>query len=158
MVVVRSPGQELNELPRGVELAEDARPGSGPLEGLRAGLAAIGSRAEAVFLAAVDCPFLNARFVARMFDLLESYDAVVPRVANGVHPLAGCYRTRVRETAERLLAAGTRDLRSLIAAIDARFAAPPDLGDADPGLDSLVNINTPDEYDRALRRLGGLRG
>ena len=41
VVVVRAPGQELPALPRGVEIAEDAREGRGPLQGLAAGLAAV---------------------------------------------------------------------------------------------------------------------
>jgi molybdopterin-guanine dinucleotide biosynthesis protein A len=47
VVVVRAPGQALPALPAGVRVVEDAREGRGPLEGLRAGLRALGPAVEA---------------------------------------------------------------------------------------------------------------
>ena len=65
VVVVRAPGQRLPDLPAGVEVAEDAVEGRGPLEGIAAGLRAIESRADAAFVTSTDVPFLRAAFVAR---------------------------------------------------------------------------------------------
>src|SRR5690349_8268256 len=42
VIVVRAAGQRLPLLPDGVELAQDARPDRGPLEGLAAGLDTLG--------------------------------------------------------------------------------------------------------------------
>src|SRR5918911_5539062 len=63
VVVVRAPGQELPALPPGVEVVEDAREGRGPLQGLAAGLAAIGERAEAAYVSSTDAPLLHPAFV-----------------------------------------------------------------------------------------------
>ena len=63
IVVVRAPGQELPALPRGVEVTEDAREGRGPLQGLAAGLAAVGGRAEVTFVSSTDAPLLHPAFV-----------------------------------------------------------------------------------------------
>ena len=42
IVVVSAPGQTLPALPTAIEVVTDARPGRGPLQGLAAGLAAMG--------------------------------------------------------------------------------------------------------------------
>ncbi|MBI4882094.1 MAG: NTP transferase domain-containing protein, partial [Planctomycetes bacterium] len=110
-----------------------------------------------VFLCAVDCPFLQAAFVARMFALLGAHDAAVPRVARRVHPLSGCYRAALRPVVERLLAAGRRDILALLDEVDTRFAGARALRAADARLASLVNVNTPEDYREALLRLGEAR-
>jgi molybdopterin-guanine dinucleotide biosynthesis protein A len=60
--------------------------------------------------------------------------------------------------AQRLLAAGELRAQALLAALPVRWLDPdelladPALRAADPALDSLVNVNTPEEYAAALRR------
>jgi molybdopterin-guanine dinucleotide biosynthesis protein A len=63
-VVVATAGQELPELPSAVVLARDRRPDRGPLEGLAAGLGALGDRAELAFLCGCDVPLLVPAMVA----------------------------------------------------------------------------------------------
>src|ERR687893_2081126 len=65
VIVVRAPGQELPELPGEVEQVEDAREGRGPLQGLAAGLAAVGDRAVAAYVSSTDVPLLHPRFIRR---------------------------------------------------------------------------------------------
>jgi molybdopterin-guanine dinucleotide biosynthesis protein A len=61
VVVVRAPGQELPDLDPAIELVADAREGRGPLQGLAAGLAAIGGRAEVAYVSSTDLPFCTRR-------------------------------------------------------------------------------------------------
>ena len=63
LVVVRAPGQELPALPPAVELVDDAHEGRGPLQGLAAGLAALGGRAERAYVSSTDVPLLHPAFV-----------------------------------------------------------------------------------------------
>src|SRR5688500_11143072 len=63
VVVVRAPGQELPPLPPGVALATDAREGRGPLQGLAAGLEAVGGDAERAYVSSTDVPLLHPAFV-----------------------------------------------------------------------------------------------
>jgi molybdopterin-guanine dinucleotide biosynthesis protein A len=51
-----------------------------------------------------------------------------------------------------LLSRGERSLQSLLAECDVRWVAAEEFRDVDPDLDSLVNCNTVDEYQRALAR------
>src|SRR5262245_39816088 len=62
VVVVAAPGQELPDLPSGVEVVADPVEGLGPLQGLARGLAAVAGRAEAAFVCSTDLPFLHPAF------------------------------------------------------------------------------------------------
>ena len=66
VVVVGAPGQELPPLPEGVELTRDAIADRGPLEGLAAGMRALGDRAEAAFVCGADMPFLSPEAVGHL--------------------------------------------------------------------------------------------
>ncbi|HKV67735.1 MAG TPA: molybdenum cofactor guanylyltransferase, partial [Gaiellales bacterium] len=77
VVVVAAPGDDL-PLPEGVERTEDAMEGRGPLEGVAAGMHAVGGRAGAVFLAATDLPLLHPQVVTELVAALPGYDAAVP--------------------------------------------------------------------------------
>ncbi len=149
IVVVRAADQALPALPRDVIATTDRSPGLGPLEGLRAGLAAIHGRADAAFVAAVDLPFLSSAFVRRVAELLAAHEAAVPRTRDGIHPLAACYRAGLEPLIEPLLAEKRLAMHELLARIDCRFVDAAELEAADPGLRSLVNVNTPEDFVRA---------
>ncbi len=63
MVVVRSPGQPLPSLPRGVEVLDDRETGRGPLAGMAVGLAALAGRGEVAYVSSTDAPMLHPAFV-----------------------------------------------------------------------------------------------
>jgi molybdopterin-guanine dinucleotide biosynthesis protein A len=158
VVVVRAAGQGLPALPPGVTVVEDARPDRGPLEGLRAGLRALAHPDEAAFVCATDMPLLHPLLAVRVVDLLPpERDAAVPWVGGRWHPLAGAYRARLAGTAAARLEAGRGSLTGLLEACGAlpldapALLADPALAAADPGLESLVNLNTPAELAAARR-------
>jgi molybdopterin-guanine dinucleotide biosynthesis protein A len=164
VVVVRAPGQELPALPARIELVDDAREGRGPLQGLAAGLAAIGDRAQVAYLTGVDAPFLHPAFACRVLALLEpGHDVAIPHADGFAQPLAAAYRVASVAPALRALleehdergAPGSRALlarcrvRELPAQLllqDARLAA------RDPALESLRNLNDPNDYEAARAR------
>jgi molybdopterin-guanine dinucleotide biosynthesis protein A len=152
VVVVRAPGQALPELAPAIELAEDAHPGRGPLEGLAAGLRAVGDRADAVYLSATDVPLLRPAFVRAVVGSLADGDAAVPVVGERIHPLAAAYRVTILPVVERLLADGTLRALDLLEELCVTWLAEDDLRPADPELASLRNLNTPEEYAAALAR------
>lgn len=85
IVVVAAEGQALPALPEKVQIARDKRPERGPLEGLRAGLAAIGDRADAAYATSCDVPLLAPAFVERLFELMSDSLVVIGQssVASG---------------------------------------------------------------------------
>jgi molybdopterin-guanine dinucleotide biosynthesis protein A len=159
VVVVRAPGQSLPALPAGVEVAEDAREGRGPLQGLAAGLAAVGDRAEVAFVSSTDAPLLHPAFVRLVVRALDAdHDVALPRARAFPHPLAAAYRTGLLPVVEGLIAADRLRLGCLfeIARVrhldEAALLADPAVAAFDPQLDSVLNLNEPADYDAARGR------
>lgn len=157
VVVVRAPGQELPSLPPGARVVDDAREGRGPLEGLAAGLAAVADDADLAYVSSTDVPLLHPAFVARVLAgaAEEDVDVALPVAQGFRHPLAAAYRTSLLAEVEDLI---ERDRmrpaflfeRSRVRELDEReLLRDGKLARADPELLSLLNVNNPDEYERA---------
>ncbi len=150
VVAVAAPGQDLPPLPEGVRVVHDAEGGRGPLEGIAAGLAALDGVADAAYISSCDVPFLEEAFIRRMFELLGDDEVAVPDVGGYRHPLAGVYRVRVLPAVRGLLAAGRLRTADLFDAVPTRLVREEEL----PGVASLRNVNTPEEYEGAMREAG----
>ncbi len=147
VVVVAAVGQDLPALPGWVQVVADAHEGRGPLQGLAAGLAAVGDRASIAYVSSVDVPLLHPAFVRAVVDALnESADIVVPDVGGRRHALAGAYRVDVRTKVEELLA---HDVLAMNALLD-RCPVQRLSGAKLPALESLTNLNEAGDYERAL--------
>lgn len=150
VVVVAAPGQELPELPDDVTVTRDEVEGRGPLGGLAAGLAAIGDQADRVFLSACDLPHLKSMFVTVLDVFLTAdFDIVVPEVGGFRHPLAAVYRTSVAGEVAKLVAADRLRMTDLFEAVRTRVLSEAELSE----VQSLRNVNTPDEYAAVLADL-----
>ena len=86
-------------------VAPDLHPGTGPLAGLEAGLAA--ARYDLALLLAVDMPFVSLPLLRHMICLAPGYDAVIPVVAGPGSPQS-TPGTAERSCAKRLPGAGTQ--------------------------------------------------
>jgi molybdopterin-guanine dinucleotide biosynthesis protein A len=151
LVVVAAPDQELPPLPSAVAVVRDEEKGRGPLQGLAAGLAALRGRADAAYLSSCDVPFLQPAFVRRLIDLLRDHAICVPRVADYHHPLAAVYCVDVIDAVNRLLAANRLRPFFLFEAVSTRVVEAAELADVDPTFQTLRNLNTPEDYEAALR-------
>jgi molybdenum cofactor guanylyltransferase len=159
VVVVRAPGQALPPLPAGTEVVEDPREGLGPVQGIAAGLAALDGRAEIAFVSSTDMPFLHPAFVRRVLRAAqEGADVGLPVARGYPQPLAAAYRTALAPVAARLVE--QQRLRPAFLFEDctvtrldeAALRADPVLAALDPGLDSVVNVNEPPDYQAARAR------
>lgn len=168
VVVVRAPGQDLPDLDPEVLVHEDPEEGRGPMQGLAVGLAAAAPHAHVAFACSTDLPFLHSAFVTavlRGFDVDEGRtsdesrtDVVLPFVRGYRQPLAAGYRTDLAPRINALLEQGrlrpahlfeecnVRQMDESALLADRRLAA------ADPALDSVVNVNAPDDYTEARSR------
>ena len=156
VVVVAAPGQDVPPLPTSIEIARDENKGRGPLEGLAAGLrwmSALGI--DAAYATSTDAPFLRPAFVQRVIDLLGEFAIAVPYVHETHHPLAAVYRAGVLADVDRLLATNRLRPIFLFEGLPTREIPAAELESADPGLRSLLNLNSPEDYEQALRELGG---
>jgi molybdopterin-guanine dinucleotide biosynthesis protein A len=151
VVVVAAPGQDVPPLPAGVAVVRDPERGRGPLQGLAAGLSALPARTRTAFVSSCDVPFLRPDFVRRMIDLLGENQVAVPDVGGNRHPLAAVYRVEVLPVARRLLDEDRLRTGFLFEQVPTRFVREQELADVDPGLQTLRNLNMPEEYEAALR-------
>lgn len=155
VVVVAAPEQDVPPVPAEVAVVRDAHKGRGPLQGLAAGLQALQGSADAAYVSSCDVPFLQPRFVRRLLDLLGEHMICVPRVGDYHHPLAAVYRREVGSAVERLLAEDRLRPYFLFQAVPTRVVEAAELADVDPTFQTLRNLNTPEDYEAALRDLGG---
>ena len=154
VVVVAAPDQDVPPLPPDVAVVRDPERGRGPLQGLAAGLAALRGQADAAYLSSCDVPLLQPAFVRRLIELLGEHDIAVPEVGGYRHPLAAVYRLEVADIAARLLAEDRLRPAFLFDEARTRLVRPEELADVDPDFRSLRNLNTPAEYEEALRAAG----
>ncbi|QRP50187.1 NTP transferase domain-containing protein [Amycolatopsis sp. FDAARGOS 1241] len=160
VVVVAAPGQKLPDLPAGVTVAEDPVEGLGPMQGVAAGLAAVADRAEVAFVCSTDMPFLHPAFVRRVLRGMADTgaDMVLPVARGFRQPLAAAYRTSLAGLITKLIGEG--DLRpgmlfkhcTVAQLDDAQLLADSSVARCDPELESVVNVNTPEEYEKARER------
>jgi molybdopterin-guanine dinucleotide biosynthesis protein A len=153
IVVVAAPDQEVPPLPAEIAVVRDEEKGRGPLQGLAAGLTALRGQVEAAYLSSCDVPFLQPAFVRRLIDLLGEHVICVPRVGEYHHPLAAVYRIEIVEAVHQLLAKDRLRPFFLFEAVPTRVVEAAELADVDPTFQTLRNLNTPEDYEAALREV-----
>jgi len=159
IVVVAAPGQELPELAPDVAIVRDSVAGRGPLQGLAAGLCALPDTVELVYATATDVPFLEPRWITRLIELIDGHDLAIPFVGEYYHPLAAVYRRNVVLPAiEGLLRADRLRPVFLVEAVKTRVVHEAELRTVDPELQTLRNLNFPEDYETALRDAGLKQG
>jgi molybdenum cofactor guanylyltransferase len=172
VVVVRAPDQALPALHPSVEVVCDAEEGRGPMQGIAAGLQAIGDRAGAAYVSSTDVPLLHPAFVRRVVGALNGeFDIVLPEIGGYRQPLAAAYRRALLDTIDELI--GSDRLRPaflfercrVLRLNEAEMLSDSALSRLDPQLASVSNLNEPADYQRAqalpapeveVQRLGSL--
>ena len=165
VVVVAAPGQPLPELPGGVTVVHDSRPGSGPLAAIADGLGCLRSEGgiERVVVASCDVPLVRAELLARLLEMIGPGGTgtlwVVPEVEGHLQVLLSAMDPNLAGAIDAWIADGRRDPRSLVERL--RAAAPAAatilpgeaLRDADPGLVSFRDLDTVEDLEKMRRFL-----
>lgn len=158
IVVVKAPEQDIPELPPNVHIVEDFQPGLGPLAGIQCGLTKLNELdTPCSFVTACDAPFLNTDLVRRLTNMVAN-DSEIVLLDEGKfqHILCAAYRSSVGQTAKKLIAANRMRPIFLTEEHPTRFIPIESIRDIDPNLDSLKNLNTKEDYERALTLLAEL--
>lgn len=99
------------------------------------------------FVLSVDTPFVNEKSIRRFFGVSDkSYDAVIARTPSGIHPLCGIYTRALEEPLKQMAENGEHRLMQLLEKSNVFYV---DIEDED----TLLNLNTPQEYQKALAKL-----
>jgi molybdopterin-guanine dinucleotide biosynthesis protein A len=133
-----------------VRIVPDAEPGLGPLGGIHAELTQ--STGDRALILACDMPFLTAPFLAWLTGQGWEADVTVPRDARGMHPLCAVWATTALPVVDRLLDRGVRKVGDALGSLRVHVVEGSTLEAFDPDGWLLHNINTPDDYQRALAR------
>jgi molybdenum cofactor guanylyltransferase len=131
-----------------VRLLRDRVSYQGPVAALALGLAAV--RNEVAFACSCDLPLLRVEVALALCGMLNGYEAVIPYVGRKPQPLCAVYRRDARAVLEMQLASGERRLTRVAAKLRVRRPKDVELRQIDPELLSFFNVNTPEDYRRAL--------
>jgi molybdopterin-guanine dinucleotide biosynthesis protein A len=148
LVVVGAPGQSLPAL--GGAVVHDPVAHQGPVAGILHGLRAC--TREYAFVTSCDAAFLSPSLIGHLLALGSGYDAVVPRWAGRLQPLVAVYQRQVMPVLEAQLAVGQLKLVGLLEHLNVRYVDEEEIRQFDPAGASFFNINTPADYQEALRR------
>jgi molybdopterin-guanine dinucleotide biosynthesis protein A len=154
VVVVAGPTQDVPTLPYDVRVVRDEQEHLGPLAGIEIGLRSLLGVVEAVYVSSCDVPLLRAEFVSEMIHRLGTHELAVPCEGSFHHPLAAVYRTSLTERARRLVVDNRLRPLFLIQSSDAVEVPVEELRTVDSQLQSLRNLNRPEDYEEALRLAG----
>ncbi len=124
----------------------------GPLDALRRALDAVTN--EIAFACSCDLPLLDSDVAAAIVAMLGDFDAAIPIVGEKLQPLHAAYRKGCASALAALAVQGERRLIEIADAVNSRRISENDLLVLDPQLHSFFNVNTLDDYQRALKIAG----
>lgn len=148
IVVVAAPGQELPPLP--VTLAQDEVPYQGPVGGIYYGLKAAGGKF--CFVTSCDIAFINLPLISYLISQISNYDVVVPYWQERFQPLHAVYRRSVLPLLKEQLDRGELRPIFLYEKVRTLEIHEDEIRRFDPEGLSFLNMNTPEDYQAALKR------
>jgi molybdopterin-guanine dinucleotide biosynthesis protein A len=111
-----------------------------------------------IFAVATDMPFMRPALIEQLATYRAGVDAVVPLIDGHPQPLAAFYSINALPIirAHGLSpATGKRSLRAALERLQVAYVHAADLITADPGLDSFVDLDTPEDLAKAINQKEG---
>lgn len=136
----------------GFPVFADSHAGIGPLEAIRTALS--NALAPRVVLVGCDLPFVTSDLFKLLLSIPGDHYATVPVGVDGrLEPLCAIYCTEALAAVTNLITQGERKVSPLFDRVPTRLVPFDDLRDL-PGSELFFeNINTPDDYARAIETL-----
>ena len=133
----------------GLPVVRDSFFDVGPLGGIHAGLSV--ANTQHVFVTACDQPFINEPLVRAMAGAAGDSDAFIPRMEQLLFPLFACYSKRCLPVIEEHIGRGMLQVRKIYPHVRTRYADRIWMEQFDPEMKSVININTPQDFEAACR-------
>jgi molybdenum cofactor guanylyltransferase len=136
-----------------VRMVTDLVPGKGSLGGIYTGL--FYAPSPQAFFVGCDMPLLNRDVILYFLRLAESADIVVERCEDYWEPLHAVYSRKFLKPIERLMEHGELKIIEAYKWMKLREVEREELEPLDPGLRSLVNVNTPEDLKKVMESCKG---
>ncbi len=133
-----------------ITLVRDEIAHQGPVGGIYYGLRE--AKGEFVFLTSCDVPFLNLGLISYLISQIPDYDVVVPYWQERFQPLHAVYRRSVAPLLGKQLERGELRPIFLYEKVRTRRVSEDEIRRFDPEGLSFLNMNTPEDYEAALKR------
>ena len=131
----------------GCRVLRDRIPDRGPMGGIYTALSL--TNEPQIFVSACDTPFLNPQVVGHLASLVKGYEIAAPKLSDGFHPLQAVYTKDCLPRLEEFLLTGRLSLIDFIGEARVRVVSSGEIEPLDPELISFLNINTPQDLERA---------
>ena len=135
-------------LPASTRVVVDAYPDCGSLGGIFTGLSA--APGDWGLVVACDMPFLDRRLLRHILDRRGGFDAVVPVLDGRPEPTHAAYSKACLPHIERRLRARELKIAGFFDDVRVRLVPQAEIEGIDPDRLSFLNVNTPDDLERAL--------
>ncbi len=150
LIVSRDPGA-YSRWP--IRVVADIFEARSSLTGVHAGLTRC--RAPYAFVVPCDAPFLKKALIQMLLEAIRpELDAVVPFHNGCYQPLCAVYSKRCLGPIEAQLARGNLKIIDFFDRIHLQRVPSETLQQADPTLQSFINVNTPEALEACRRRIG----
>jgi molybdopterin-guanine dinucleotide biosynthesis protein A len=150
----------------GVPMVGDIVKYKGPMTGILSALVTL--EVPDIFVTACDMPFINPKLIRYIVDkwtknkenlslvtrhssLRGGWDAAIPVFDNKSQPLFGIYSRKVIRSMEDTIKNGSRSLREFLKKLDVLYISEDEVRTIDPEGRSFVNINTLEDYEKAMK-------
>lgn len=141
---------QMRNVPHTVRVVKDIIPNMGPLGGIHAGL--INAKYPYAFVTACDMPFIAPEAIAYLQQQAgEEWDVVIPTCGDMFEPMFAIYRKTCLPAIEKLLNENRRKIIDFFPLVRLKGIDVSNFRQFDKDLTLFTNINTAEEYERALQ-------
>jgi molybdenum cofactor guanylyltransferase len=122
----------------------------GPVAALEQALRKI--RFDRAFVCSCDVPFVSGDLARKLCDMLGDHEAVIPQVDGQLQPLHAVYRKSCSKILKTMREQKQDRLQDIVNFAKVRIVPEDEIRalDPDPRLLSFFNVNTPEDYQRAI--------
>lgn len=160
VIIVVGSGGQMEETSafkiKDTSIVVDVKEGLGPVMGVLTGLLA--ARGEWAVVMPVDAPMMKAEVFKHMLDAREGYDAVVPKSGEHLEPMYGVYRREamIEACSYALEVEGDHaSLHNVVRGLSkVNYIPVEDFKKYDGGLLTFYNVNTEEDLEEVLERVG----
>jgi len=106
---------------------------------------------DRAFVCSCDVPFVNGDLARKLCDMLRDDDVLIPHVDGKLQTLHAVYRKQCAKILATMRKNGESRLHEIVNFATVRIVPEEEIRSLDPELLSFFNVNTPEDYERALK-------